>query len=144
MKAMSRRKSVSKLKAKGGGQKKIVTVSAHFRHSLDMLMERVFSASPHFVRCIKPNQEKKPLKCDDEFVLKQLRYTGMLEAVRVRREGYAYRPYFSDFFNCYRGIAYKYTDSVSTNDCIVFSFSFSLCACEWYVNSLAPCFVCTN
>ena len=76
-------------------------------------MERIFSASPHFVRCIKPNQEKKALKCNDEFMMKQLRYTGMLEAVRVRREGYAYRPYFSDFFNSYRGIAYRYTDVVS-------------------------------
>ena len=46
-------------------------------------------------------------------MMKQLRYTGMLEAVRVRREGYAYRPYFSDFFNSYRGIAYQYTDVVS-------------------------------
>ena len=110
MRAMSRRKSIAKSK---GGQKKLLTVSAHFRQSLDLLMERVFSASPHFVRCIKPNHEKRPLMCDDEFILKQLCYTGMLEAVRVRREGYAYRPYFSDFFNSYRGIAYHYTDPVS-------------------------------
>lgn len=100
--------------AKGGGPKKLLTVSAHFRQSLDLLMERVFSASPHFVRCIKPNQEKKALKCDDEFMLKQLCYTGMLEAVRVRREGFAYRPYFSDFFNGYRGLAFRYTDPVSS------------------------------
>lgn len=108
--AMSKRKSG---KSKGGNPKKLLTVSAHFRQNLDLLMERIFSASPHFVRCIKPNQEKKALKCNDEFMMKQLRYTGMLEAVRVRREGYAYRPYFSDFFNSYRGIAYRYTDVVS-------------------------------
>lgn len=41
------------------------------------------------------------------------RYTGMLEAVRVRREGFAYRPFFSDFFNCYRALAYYFTDKVS-------------------------------
>lgn len=111
MRAMSRRKSVAK--SKGGCPKKLLTVSAHFRQSLDLLMERVFSASPHFVRCIKPNQEKKPLRCDDEFMMKQLKYTGMLEAVRVRREGYAYRPYFSDFFNTYRGIAFRFSDYVS-------------------------------
>ena len=116
MRAMSRRKSIAKGK---GGQKKLLTVSAHFRQSLDLLMERVFSASPHFVRCIKPNHEKRPLVCDDEFILKQLCYTGMLEAVRVRREGYAYRPYFSDFFNSYRGIAYRYTDPVSAENALV-------------------------
>ncbi len=40
------------------------------------------------------------------------RYTGMLEAVRVRREGFSYRPYFSDFFNSYRCLAYYFTDTV--------------------------------
>jgi hypothetical protein len=37
----------------------------------------------------------------------------MLEAVRVRREGFSYRPYFSDFFNCYGCLAYHYTDAVN-------------------------------
>jgi len=40
-------------------------------------------------------------------------YTGMLEAVRVRREGFAFRPFFSDFFNSYHSIAYRFTDPVS-------------------------------
>ena len=56
---------------------------------------------------------QKPNKFENEFVLKQMRYTGMVEAVRVRREGYAFRPYFSDFTYEFRGIAYKYTDEVS-------------------------------
>lgn len=38
----------------------------------------------------------------------------MLEAVRVRREGFAYRPFFSCFFNMYRPIAYYFTDQVTT------------------------------
>ncbi|CAI8008952.1 Myosin-IIIa [Geodia barretti] len=38
------------------------------------------------------------------------RYTGMLEAVRVRREGYSYRPFFSDFVSSYRSVAYCFTD----------------------------------
>lgn len=37
----------------------------------------------------------------------------MLEAVRVRREGFSYRPYFSDFFSSYRCLAYHFTDTVS-------------------------------
>ena len=40
------------------------------------------------------------------------RYTGMLETVRVRREGFAYRPFFSDFVTDYRQIAFKFTDKV--------------------------------
>lgn len=37
----------------------------------------------------------------------------MLEAVRVRREGFAYRPFFSDFFNTFRPLAYYFTDKVN-------------------------------
>ena len=40
-------------------------------------------------------------------------YTGMLEAVRVRKEGFSYRPFFSDFVNDYKSIAFKFTDKVS-------------------------------
>ncbi len=42
------------------------------------------------------------------------RYTGMLEAVRVRREGFSFRPHFSDFFNTYRSVAYYSLDKVHT------------------------------
>ena len=45
------------------------------------------------------------------------RYTGMLEAVRVRREGFAYRPFFSDFVNDYKRLAYKLTDKVFLYSC---------------------------
>lgn len=51
---------------------KTLTVAGHFQQSLKQLMERIFAASPHFVRCIKPNNEKQPKLCDDEFMLKQL------------------------------------------------------------------------
>lgn len=52
MRAMSRRRRASvKAKVKPGARK-LLTVSAHFRQSLELLMERVFAASPHFVRCV--------------------------------------------------------------------------------------------
>lgn len=54
-------------------------------------------AAPHFVRCLKPNMSKIPDTYDGELVTKQLRYTGMLETTRIRKEGYAYRPTFADF-----------------------------------------------
>ena len=36
----------------------------------------------------------------------------MLEAVRVRREGFSYRPFFSDFCDTYKCLAYDFTDTV--------------------------------
>jgi len=61
------------MRVKGRGKpQKVLTVSGHFQQSLKELMERIFAASPHFVRCIKPNYQKRRRLCDDEFMLKQL------------------------------------------------------------------------
>lgn len=67
---------------------------------------------PHFVRCIKPNRHAAPAMYDQEYVLTQLRYTGMLETTRVRREGYAYRPTFEDFIQQFRFVAFSFTEKV--------------------------------
>jgi len=52
---------------------------------------------PYFVRCFKPNHEQIPNHLIDQFVLKQLQYSGMLETVRIRRQGYPVRFAFQDF-----------------------------------------------
>lgn len=50
-------------------------------------------------RCIRPNEEKLPDKFDIEKVKVQLRYTGVLETTRIRREGYSHRIPFADFIS---------------------------------------------
>ncbi|XP_013394776.1 myosin-IIIb isoform X2 [Lingula anatina] len=81
--------------------KRKLTVGTQFKNSLQVLMERMSVATPHFVRCIKPNNDKLPKAFDDAYVNAQLLYTGMLETTKIRREGYAYRPLFSDFIERY-------------------------------------------
>ncbi|KAF1472715.1 Myosin-IIIb, partial [Eudyptula minor novaehollandiae] len=66
-------------------------------HSLMVLMERMYSANPHFVRCIKPNNQKEPGVVDSQMVLLQLRYNGLLETIRIRRDGFSWRPSFEEF-----------------------------------------------
>ncbi|NWW42592.1 MYO3B protein, partial [Pedionomus torquatus] len=66
-------------------------------HSLMMLMEKMYSANPHFVRCIKPNSQKEPDVVDSQVVLLQLRYNGLLETIRIRRDGFSWRPSFEEF-----------------------------------------------
>ncbi|NXM15842.1 MYO3B protein, partial [Ploceus nigricollis] len=66
-------------------------------HSLMVLMERMYSANPHFVRCIKPNSQKEPGVLDNQVVLLQLRYNGLLETIRIRRDGFSWRPSFEEF-----------------------------------------------
>ncbi len=76
---------------------KKTTVGGEFKLSLAQLMTTMNAAAPHFVRCIKPNMIKKPDVFVDDLTTKQLRYTGMLETTRIRKEGYANRPTFADF-----------------------------------------------
>ncbi|XP_076234476.1 unconventional myosin 10A [Calliopsis andreniformis] len=78
------------------------TVSARFHDSLQQLLDSMSQCNPWFVRCIKPNTEKAPMKFDMPCVLEQLRYTGMLETIRIRKTGYPVRLFFAHFVDRYR------------------------------------------
>ena len=54
-------------------------------------MDKMLKASPHFVRCIKPNNDKLPGQYTAENVKRQLLYAGVVETTRIRRDGYAIR-----------------------------------------------------
>ena len=62
--------------------------------SLIALMETLEKTNPHFVRCLKSNNRKAPCMFDEELVLRQLRYTGMVQTVKIRKAGYSVRINF--------------------------------------------------
>ena len=111
---MKRRKSVKVTGPKKKGDLK--TVSAGFRVSLASLMAKMGACDPHFIRCIKPNPQKKPHLWDAEMVLRQLTYTGMLQTVQMRREGFPHRVKFVEFYKLYAGIVMDFTDSRLNGD----------------------------
>uniref|UniRef100_A0A8C2C379 Myosin IXAa n=1 Tax=Cyprinus carpio TaxID=7962 RepID=A0A8C2C379_CYPCA len=78
-------------------KKKPPSISAQFQASLNKLMETLGQSEPYFVKCIRSNAEKLPLRFNDALVLRQLRYTGMLETVRIRQSGYSIKYTFKDF-----------------------------------------------
>lgn len=86
--------------------KRTITVGAQFENSLRVLMEKLDGCAAHFVRCIKPNLGQAANRFEDKFVTDQLRYTGMLETCRIRREGYSYRPSFDNFMERFGLLAY--------------------------------------
>ncbi|XP_071962722.1 uncharacterized protein [Antedon mediterranea] len=91
----------------GGGkrEKAIKTISAGHREQLNRLLSTLFKTSPHFVRCIIPNEFKKPGLMDAHLVLHQLSCNGVLEGIRICRKGFPNRMSFADFKQRYTVLA---------------------------------------
>ncbi|EDQ90934.1 uncharacterized protein MONBRDRAFT_15767, partial [Monosiga brevicollis MX1] len=90
-----------------GKAKKAPTVSTHFRQSLTDLMSKMMQAQPHFVRCIKPNPRQIGDRFEEEFVLRQLQYTGVMQTVEIRKEGFPVRLDFDEFVRRYQVLGYR-------------------------------------
>lgn len=61
------------------------------------LLHKMISGNPLFIRCIKPNDERLAHKFDQVKVVQQMEYTGVLETVRIRKQGFSHRMLFADF-----------------------------------------------
>uniref|UniRef100_A0A8C9PFL6 Unconventional myosin-Vb n=1 Tax=Spermophilus dauricus TaxID=99837 RepID=A0A8C9PFL6_SPEDA len=83
------------------------SVGHQFRTSLHLLMETLNATTPHYVRCIKPNDEKLPFHFDPKRAVQQLRACGVLETIRISAAGYPSRWTYHDFFNRYRVLVKK-------------------------------------
>jgi myosin-7 len=86
-------------------KKKSKTLGWQFKSSLDALMVTLRACNPWFVRCVKPNHNKNPGEFDRELCTRQLRYSGMMETIRIRKAGYPIRHTFAEAINRYRLLA---------------------------------------
>lgn len=104
------------------------TAGFQFKASVATLMKNLYSKNPNYIRyrpwgeprhqpwrqrdppqptaalprCIKPNETKTAMLFTPELVLAQIRYLGLMENVRVRRAGYAFRQLYSPFLERYK------------------------------------------
>jgi len=77
------------------------TVAQKHRESLQALMQQLSQTQPHFVRCIVPNSEKQAGLFVDALVHEQLNCNGVLEGIRICRQGFPNRLRYADFWRLY-------------------------------------------
>ncbi|XP_074019006.1 unconventional myosin-Id isoform X2 [Numenius arquata] len=85
--------------------KRPLTAATLFKNSMIALVDNLASKEPYYVRCIKPNDKKSPQLFDEERCRHQVEYLGLLENVRVRRAGFAYRQTYEKFLHRYKMIS---------------------------------------
>ncbi|XP_039223849.1 unconventional myosin-XV isoform X3 [Crotalus tigris] len=88
------------------------TVAAKFQQSLLDLVEKMERCNPFFVRCLKPNSKKEPGLFQADTVSNQLRSSGILETIRIRKEGFPVRIPFQIFIDRYRCLVDIRTDII--------------------------------
>ncbi|KAH0484363.1 MAG: uncharacterized protein KVP18_001882 [Porospora cf. gigantea A] len=72
-------------------------IGSQFLNQLSALMDLINSTEPHFIRCVKPNEEKLPLVFNQAKILIQLHALSILEALQLKNLGYSYRRPFTEF-----------------------------------------------
>ncbi|XP_046402866.1 unconventional myosin-Ie-like [Ischnura elegans] len=84
-----------------GSKSRPTTAGSKIRTQANKLVEELMKCAPHYIRCIKPNETKKPRDWEELRVKHQVEYLGLKENIRVRRAGFAYRRVFKKFLHRY-------------------------------------------
>ncbi|KAF7216089.1 unconventional myosin-Ib isoform X3 [Nothobranchius furzeri] len=83
------------------------TAGFQFKASVGTLMGNLQTKNPNYIRCIKPNDKKASHVFTESLVRHQLRYLGLMENVRVRRAGYAFRQPYEPCLERYKMLCKK-------------------------------------
>ncbi|KAL3288840.1 hypothetical protein HHI36_003287 [Cryptolaemus montrouzieri] len=90
------------------------TIGSQFRDSLNSLMTILNSTTPYYIRCIKPNDNKKKFEYNPQRAAQQLRACGVLETIRISAQGFPSRWSYNEFYSRYR-VLIKFKDINRTN-----------------------------
>ena len=94
--------------SRGSSSLKPLSVGTQFSQQLKELRDRIDSTTPHYVRCLKPNDDLVPNHFGPSIIADQLRCAGVLEAIRVSRVGFPHRFYHDEFLQRYGILAKSY------------------------------------
>lgn len=82
--------------------KRPTTTATQFKISIGALVKNLQAKTPNYVRCIKPNELKQPMIFEMALVQHQVRYLGLMENLKVRRAGFAFRQEYEAFLERYK------------------------------------------
>jgi len=106
----------------GRAKAKQLTVAGKFQKDLHNLLDQLNQSEPHFIRCIKPNEEKEPMIFTHGLVHRQLKQSGAFDALSIRRRGYQFQFPHAVFMQRYRPLVVHHRTLDSTkpirNRCI--------------------------
>ncbi|XDV22846.1 hypothetical protein PO909_027642 [Leuciscus waleckii] len=111
-------------------KKRPPSISAQFQTSLSKLLETLGKAEPFFIRCLRSNAEKREMCFDEALIVQQLRYTGMLETVRIRRSGYGAKYTFQEFTEQFRVLLPKNATSLEEISSLLHKLGFDHTTCQ--------------
>jgi myosin heavy subunit len=94
-------KSAGGASANSSGKLQSESLSKQFKKQLDELMKMLSQSNPRYVKCIKPNTHKKPCEIESLEVSEQLLSAGVLEAIKIRKQGYSIRRTHEEFVTRY-------------------------------------------
>ncbi|XP_063601194.1 unconventional myosin-Ie-like [Penaeus indicus] len=84
-----------------GSKTRPTTAGTKIRTQANELVTTLMKCVPHYIRCIKPNETKKPHDWDEQMVKHQVEYLGLKENIKVKRAGFAYRRPYQKFLHRY-------------------------------------------
>jgi len=95
------------------------TSGTKIRTSCAQLVSQLMQCAPHYIRCIKPNEEKAPMYMEEKRVLHQVKYLGIVQNIKVKKAGYSFRAYYETFWNMFYMLHPKYDQLAGTPQQIV-------------------------
>ena len=79
-------------------------ISGKFRAEMQTLVKELKSCQSSYIRCLKPNEQKKEFFVTPMFLFNQVQYLGILDTIKVRKEGFPVRIEYDSFFEQYKFI----------------------------------------
>lgn len=77
------------------------SLSKQFKKQLDELIKMLSQSNPRYVKCIKPNNQKTSGIFESLDVNRQLLSAGVLESIKIRKQGYSIRRTHEEFVRKY-------------------------------------------